>query len=247
MVGLLDRLRSDALGFFDVQVGSLQLHIGVRAGAVDGLRDEARIVAMRHWEQLEAYIAGHSAFKTSFVPMPVGNGAPGVVRAMGAAAEAAGVGPILTLPGAMAEAVARDLSAHTRDVVVSTEGDTFAMHGRAQTFVVDPAGGPGHPGLGVRVSGGPPFAFFASTGRTRIGAGIGHARVVAVLADHGAVADAAASAIGLAMMHPTHVDRALLATRRLEGLGLRGVVILAGSQIGVWGGIEIVPASARPS
>lgn len=239
--GILDRLRSDTLVFFDVQVGNLQLRIG----AVDNIRDQARIIALKHWEQLEAYIAGHSAFKTSFVPQPVGPGAPPVVRAMGDAAEAAGVGPMLTLPGAMAEAVARDLSQQAREVVVTTEGDTFAMHRRAQTFVVEPPMGAGRPGVGVRIEAGGPFAFFASTGRTRISPGIGNARVVAVLAEHGAVADAAASAIGMAMLHPRHVDRALAATLRLVPHGLRGVVILAESQTGVWGDMEIVPAPAR--
>ena len=242
-MGILDRLRSDSLGSFDVSVGNLQLRIS----AAENLRDEARIVALKHWEQLEAYIAGHSTFKTSFVPMPVGPGAPAVVRSMGAAAEAAGVGPMLTLPGAMAEAVARDLSQHARNVVVSTEGDTFAMHHRAQTFVVEPAMGAGRPGIAVRIAAGRPFAFYASAGRSRINPGIGHARVVAVLAEHGAVADAAASAIGLAMHLPTHVDRALEAARRLVVCGMRGVVILAGSQIGVWGEMEIVPAPPRPA
>lgn len=241
-MGLLDRLRSESLGWFDIQVGTLQLRIG----AVDNLRDEARIVALRHWEQLEAYVAGHASFKTSFVPTPVGQNAPPLVRAMGAAAEAAGVGPMLTLPGAIAEAVARDLSHHSREVVVSTEGDTFVMHRRAQTFVVDPPTAGGYPGIAVRIEAGGPFAFYASTGRSRISSGIGHARVVAVLADHGAVADAAASAIGLAMHMPTHVERALAATLRLENLGLRGVVILAESRIGVWGDMEIVPAPGRP-
>jgi len=240
--GILDRLRSDTLVFFDLQVGTLAL----RVGAVDNVRDQARIIALKHWEQLEAYIAGHSSFKTSFVPQPVGPGAPPVVRAMGDAADAAGVGPMLTLPGAMAEAVARDLSQQAREVIVSTEGDTFAMHrGRAQTFVVEPAMGAGRPGLGVRIEAGGPFAFYASTGRTRINPGIGHARVVAVLAEHGAVADAAASAIGMAMLHPKHVDRALAATLRLEPYGLRGVVILAESRIGVWGDMEIVAPPGR--
>ncbi|GAC1364329.1 MAG: UPF0280 family protein [Actinomycetota bacterium] len=240
-MGLLDRLRSDAPAYFDVQVGTLQLRIG----AADTLRDQARIIALKHWEQLEAYIAGHSSFKTSFVPLAVGNAAPAVVRAMASAAEAAGVGPMLTLPGAMAEAVARDLSGLAKGVVVSTEGDTFAMHRRAQTFVVEPQTGANRTGIGVRIEAGGPFAFYASTGRSRINPNIGHARVVAVLAEHGAVADAAASAIGLAMLLPSHVDRALAATLRLKSHGLRGVVILAESQIGVWGDMEIVPAPAR--
>src|SRR6266851_2816590 len=201
-MGILQRLRSDTLTFFELQVGTLQLRIG----AVDNIRDQSRIIALKHWEQLEAYIAGHAAFKTSFVPQPVGPGAPKVVRAM---------------------------------------GDTFAMHRRPQTFVVEPPMGRGRPGIGVRIEAGGPFAFYASTGRTRINPGIGHARVVAVLAEHGAVADAAASAIGLAMLHPKHVDRALTAMLRLEGQGLRGVVILAESQTGVWGDIEIVPVAGR--
>lgn len=238
---LLSRLRSDSLEFFELQVATLQLRIG----AADDVRDQARIVALKHWEQLEAYIAGHSAFKTSFVPQPVGPGAPPVVRAMGDAAEVAGVGPILTLPGALAEAVARELGQTTRDVMVSTEGDTFVMHRRPHTFVVEPPIVAGRPGIGVRIEAGGPFAFYASTGRRTVSPGIGHARVVAVLADHGAVADAAASAIGMAMLQPTHVDRALAASRRLEGRGLRGVVILAESRVGVWGDMEIVPATAR--
>jgi len=49
-----------------------------------------------------------------------------------------------------------------------------------------------------------------------------------------------------AMLRPTHVDRALAAALRLESHGLRGVVIVAESQIGVWGRMEIVPAPGRP-
>jgi uncharacterized protein len=241
--GILDRLRSDSLAFFDLQVGTLQL----RVGAADNIRDQARIVALKHWEQLEAYVAGHSSFKTSFVPQPVGPGAPALVRSMGDAAEAAGVGPMVTLPGAMVEAIARDLSTQVREIVVSSEGDTFSVHRKAQIFVVEPPMGAGRPGIGVRIPPGRPCAFYASTGRTRMNPGIGHARVVAVLAEHGAVADAAASAVGMAMLHPSHVARALSAALRLKGLGLRGVVILAESRIGVWGEMEIVRAPGRPN
>ena len=73
-MGLLDRLRHDALGWFNLEVGSLQLRVGTRIGDAGDLRDEARIVAMRHWEQLEAYVAANSTFQTSFVPLPVSNG-----------------------------------------------------------------------------------------------------------------------------------------------------------------------------
>lgn len=249
-MGLLSRLRPEAFAWSELIVGDLALRVGTPEHLRERLRDEARIVALHHTEQLEAYVATHAAFATSFVPLAVGTGAPPVVRAMGAAAEAAGIGPMLTFPGALAEAVARDLAERAPDVVVSTEGDTFAMRSHPHTYLVDPPAGPGRPGLAVRIAGHGPYAFYSSTGRSRVNPGIGHARVVAVLADHGAVADAAASAIGLAMLHPTHVERALEATirlhERLDDKSLRGVVILAEAHIGVWGEMQIVPAPGRP-
>lgn len=245
-MGLLSRLRPDSFGWFQLGVGDLQLRIGASHHLREGVQDEARIAALRHWEHVEAYVATHAEFRSSFVPLPVEASAPAVVRAMGAAAEAAGVGPMVTFPGALAEAVARDLAASLGEVVVATEGDTFSIGNRPQTYVVDPPGGAGRPGLAVRIVGERPYAFYSSTGRTRINPGIGQARVVAVIADHGAVADAAASAIGLAMLHPRHVERALEATirlrERLDDKSLRGVVIMAHSSIGVWGEMEIVPA-----
>jgi hypothetical protein len=50
----------------------------------------------------------------------------------------------------------------------------------------------------------------------------------------------------MAMLHPRHVKRALAAALRLEAQGLRGVIILAESQVGVWGDMEIVHAPGRP-
>jgi hypothetical protein len=149
---------------------------------------------------------------------------------------------MVTLPGALVEAVARDLAATSREVIVSCEGDTFVVSDRARSYVVDPAVDRGG-GIAIRVRPQGPYAFFCSAGRVRLDPVIGLARVVAVLADHGAVADAAGSAMGSAMHRPHHVERALEVARLIRGI--RGAVVLVQGRIGVWGDIEIVAPTPR--
>lgn len=233
-MGLRDRLRRTRLTSFKVDIGGLRLHVRARSD----LSAEARISALRHWEQLESYVVRHSSFKTSFVPVPVREDAPPLVRAMGEASSAVGVGAMVTLSGALVEALAHDLAAFGRPVVVSTEGDTFVVGNVPGTFMVEPAPDPGLGGLAVRVRLPGPYAFYCSTGRVRIDPAIGRARAVAVLADHGAVADAVGSAMGSALHRPYDVDRALAVAKQTDGV--RGAVVLVQERIGVWGDLEIV-------
>lgn len=238
-MGLLDRIRPSRLDTFEVRAGGLRLMVMAPAE----LADQARTSALAHWEQIEAYVVVNPSFKNLKVPFPVHEGAPPVVRAMGEASEAAGVGPMVTLPGAIVEGVARDLGAVTKEVVVGCEGDTFVVSDRPRSYVVEKPDEPGSGGIAVRVRPQGAYAFFCSTGRIRIDPVIGHARVVAVLADHGAVADAVGSAMGSAMHRPHHVERALEVARKVPGV--RGAVVLSQGRIGVWGDIEIVAPSPR--
>lgn len=227
-------MRQGRLFPFEVRAGDLVLQIQ----APEDLADHARASALGHWEQLEAYVVRNQSFRNSHVPFPVPDDAPFIVKSMGYASQAAGVGPLVTLPGALVEAVARDLLELTKEVIVSSEGDTFVMTDRARSYLVDPPSSPHRTGIAIRIRPQGPYAFFCSAGRVRIDPVIGHARVVAVVADHGAFADAAGSAMGSAMHRPHHVERALEVARMVSGV--RGAVVLAQGRIGVWGDIEIV-------
>lgn len=236
-MGLLDRIRSGPLVAFDVPVGNFRLHV---QATVD-LQDETRASALKHWEGVEVYLVRHSAFQTSYVPVPVSDDAPQVIRAMGEAAELTGVGPMVALPGALVEAVATDLALDTKEVIVSAEGDSFVIRDRPCTFVVEPREGPAG-GIAIRVTFQEPYAFYSSTGRLRVDPVIGHARAVAVLAERGALADAVGSAMGSAMHRPQDVERALEIARRTPGV--RGALLLVEGRIGVWGELEIVTPGA---
>lgn len=232
-MGLLDSIRTQKLIGFRAEAGELVFSIY----AAEDFRDEARASAMRHRESLESYVVSHSAFKTSFVPLPVAEDAPEVVRAMGEAAETAHVAPMVCMPGALCEAIARDLSIRSREVIVSCEGDTFIVGNRTRTFPIDVPALDGTT-LGLRVRSLGSQAIFASVGRKHIDPYIGHARAVAVVAGSGALASATASGMGYAMHRPYDVDRALDVAKRIDGVS--GAVLIAEGGIGMWGDIELV-------
>lgn len=235
-MGLLDRLRPSPLTNFEVTAGELTFAVQ----ATEHLYDEARAAAIKYWEQVEAYVVRHSAFKTSLVPLPVAPDAPGLVRRIGESSEAAGVGPMTAVAGAVVEAIATDLKTMTSEVAVTADGESFVVGGRPKIFLVDPARR-GSGGIGVRVDSRTAYSFYTSLGRIKSDPAIGKARAVAVLAERGGLGGAAGSAIGGAMHRSGDVDRAIEVARRLPGV--LGAVVLAGEdRIGLWGDLQIVSA-----
>lgn len=235
-MGLLDNLRARQLISFHVDVGGLRF----RLHASEDLRDQARASAMHYWEQMESYVARNSAFKTSFVPLAVSADAPSVISEMARASNEAGVGPMVCMTGALVEAIATDLSADSQELIVACEGDVFVLGQRTGSYVIEPSGGVGG-GVAVRMHCDGSAALFSSAGRRQVDPLIGKARAVGVVADHGATASAAGSAMGYAMHREQDVERALEAARKIPGV--RGAVVVAGERIGLWGGIEITSPS----
>lgn len=231
---LTTSLKSDRSIAFKVDAGGIRFTVH----AADNLRDEARISALKQFELLDAYGVSHPDFKTSFVPVAVEKDAPQIVRAIAEAAEATLVAPMVAMPGAVVEAVARDLSQLTKHVIVSAEGDTFIVGPKSRSFVVRRPSSQDEAGVAIRVSSEDHRAFFSSTGRERIDPHIGNAAAIAVVAERGALACAAASAMGYAMRSREDVDRALEVARRIEGVA--GALALSDERIGVWGDIEFV-------
>src|SRR5690606_11870686 len=108
---------------FEVVRGETDLQVS----ASRDLTSEAASVLAAVRLELEAYIGAHPRFAESFVPVPVESGVPEIVRLMASAGAAAGVGPMASVAGAVAEHVARALVAHSADVIVENGGDLYVM------------------------------------------------------------------------------------------------------------------------
>lgn len=224
---------------FEVVVAETDLQI---LAACD-LRVEATALVHAVRGDIESYVAAHPRFAESFVPVPVEDDAPALIREMAAAGEAAGVGPMAAVAGCVAEAVARGLSVFSDEVIVENGGDVYLMGARPRTVALW-AGTHGASGLGLELPAALlPCAMVTSSGTIGHSTSLGSADAVAVIAASGAVADAWATAIGNRIHGPDDLDAAMAFSRHAPGL--LGVVATAGGAVAAWGSATLVPIAAQ--
>lgn len=189
---------------------------------------------------LEAYVAAHPRFVESFVPLPVDADAPEVVLEMARAASAAGVGPMAAVAGAVAEQVARALAAHSCEVVVENGGDCFLVGSKDRVVALHAGASAVSGRVGILVTSDlMPVGVCTSSATVGPSVSLGRADAAAVIAESGALADAAASALGNRVHGAEDIDAAIAAVRGIPGV-LGGVVVVGGA-IGAWGAARLVP------
>jgi ApbE superfamily uncharacterized protein (UPF0280 family) len=70
---------------------------------------------------------------------------------------------------------------------------------------------------------------------------LGQADAACVVADTGALADAAATALGNQIHSPENVGPVIQSAKEISGI--QGVMSIMGETLGVWGDLEVVPLS----
>jgi len=228
----------DARGLvtFEVVRGETDLQIS----AERDLSVEAVDIVTRIRADLEGYIGAHPRFAESFVPLDVEPDAPEVVRAMAAAAASAGVGPMASVAGAVAERVARELAEHSAEVIVENGGDLYLIGRTARRALLLAGDAPLSGKLALAIPAEHlPCAVCTSSGKVGHSVSLGTAHAVTVLAEDGAIADAAATAAGNLVHGEADIERAL--ERAVSVPGVRGAVVVAGERVGALGAVTLVP------
>lgn len=229
----------DATGLvsFEVLHGETDLQIS----ASRDLTAEAAAIVADVRGDLEAYIGAHPRFAESYVPLGVEPDAPEIVRVMAAAGEAAGVGPMASVAGAVAERVARGLAVYSPEVLVENGGDLYLMGCTARHVLLLAGDSPlsGRVALAIPAEH-LPCAVCTSSGTVGHSVSLGSAHAVTVLAESGAIADATATAAGNLVHSAGDIERAL--ERALAVSGVRGAAVVAGERVGALGGVTLVPA-----
>ncbi|MFP4641125.1 MAG: UPF0280 family protein [Chloroflexota bacterium] len=220
---------------FSVAVEETDLSIRARRN----LRRKALRSILKHRSSIEGYINRHPSFAAALEPLPAYDDAPQIVREMSEASSAAGLGPMASVAGAMAEHVGRDLLDFSPEVIVENGGDIFLKITKVRRVGIYAGESPltGKVALEVRPEE-TPLGICTSSGTVGHSLSLGTADAVIVLSRSAPLADAAATAIGNMVKDIEDISNGIESAKRIDGLV--GVVIIKGGRMGMWGGVRIV-------
>jgi ApbE superfamily uncharacterized protein (UPF0280 family) len=229
-------IKDDDLVSFEVTVKQTDLYIRSRRN----LKDKALDSVLKHRGSLEAYIGRHPLFLTTLEPYRAEAEAPAITREMARVSQLTGVGPMAAVAGAIAEAVGRDLLTFSPDVIVENGGDIFLKTSRKRLVAIYAGQSRFTRKIALEIT--PretPLGICTSSGTVGHSLSLGSADAVIVVSPSTALADAAATALGNMVKAVEDIPEVIEQARSIEGL--RGVVVIVGDRMGVWGRLKIVP------
>ena len=219
---------------FNVVVEETDLYIR----ACKNLRSKALRLVLKHRGALEQYIEQHPSFLTSFVPLPLDDTAPLIVKAMIEATSRVGVGPMASVAGAIAEYVGTGLVNFSPEVIIENGGDIYLKCLKDRTVGIYAGKSPLSGRVGLEIKGGEtPLGVCTSSGTVGHSVSFGKADAVVVLSPSTTLADAAATAIGNIVKEANDMSHALEFAGHIDGL--KGVLIIKDDQIAMWGDLKI--------
>jgi ApbE superfamily uncharacterized protein (UPF0280 family) len=129
---------------------------------------------------------------------------------------------------------------YSKNVIVENGGDIFIHMDRGMTVGLFAGASSLSGRIGIKVARGDmPLAVCTSSARVGHSLSFGRADAACVLSKSGALADAAATAVGNAVKSNSDIPIAIEFTRRI--VGVLGVVVVIEQKIGAWGALELVP------
>ena len=229
-------IKDSDLVSFEVTVKQTDLYIRSQRN----LKDKALNSVLKHRAPLEAYIGYHPLFLTTLEPYHAEAEAPAIVKEMARVSQLTGVGPMAAVAGAIAEAVGRDLLAFSPEVIVENGGDIFLKISKKRLVGIYAGQSSFTKKIALEIMPGEtPLGICTSSGTVGHSLSLGSADAVIVLSPSASLADAAATALGNIVKAADDIPQAIERAQSIKGL--RGVIIIVGDKMGVWGRVKIVP------
>jgi hypothetical protein len=208
--------------------------------ALKPLEDITRELILEKRGYIENYIKRYPEFAQTLRPWRVQGPEPMIVNDMAFASEKTGVGPMAAVAGAIAEHVGSGLLKHSDEVVVENGGDVFLRLDSPVTIGIFAGESPLSLRMGICIeSRERPLSICTSSGTVGHSLSLGKADAVCVLSDSCSLADAAATSIGNRVTSKTHIQPAIDFGKHIEGV--RGIVVIIGDNVGIWGDLNVVP------
>ncbi|MBT8358033.1 MAG: UPF0280 family protein [Desulfobacterales bacterium] len=212
--------------------------------AAKELKQIARELILQYRGFIESYIKKHADFEKTLQPWRSSEPVTKIISDMIKAGEIAGVGPMASVAGAIAENVGIGLLEHSTEVIVENGGDLFIKTDSPVTVGIFAGKSPLSMNIGLHLDpGGKQVAVCTSSGSVGHSFSFGTADAVCVVAKSCSLADAAATSIGNRVVKKTDIQRAINFGKTIKGV--EGIALITDDKIGMWGDIKIVPLKEK--
>ena len=226
---------SDDLKGFEVVVKETDLYICAKTD----LSSEAIGSALKYRAHLEEYIEKHPQFQTSLKPLSFDLFAPPIVKEMFAASNAAGVGPMASVAGTIAEFVGRDLLKYSDEVIIENGGDIFIKSRKKRKLGIYAGDSSFSNRLVIEIDGAKtPLGVCTSSATIGPSLSFGKTDATVVICRSAALADACATAIGNIVKEPGDMKEAFEFAKKINGV--IGILIILKDRLGVWGDVKLI-------
>jgi ApbE superfamily uncharacterized protein (UPF0280 family) len=230
-----DSLKTAGLVSFTVVIKETDLFIT----ASHATAHNAQTAVLNARYNIEQYIHSHPEFLSSLIPLPADECAPDIIQDMLSASAAAGVGPMASVAGAVAEHTGREILKQCDEVIVENGGDIFLQVNRDITISVFAGRSPLSNRIGIKISiRNSPLGVCTSSGTVGPSLSFGTADAVTIISPSACRADAAATAIGNLVKSSADIEKAIDAAKKIQDVS--GILIIKDDQMGVWGNINLV-------
>ncbi|UCD10287.1 MAG: UPF0280 family protein [Dehalococcoidales bacterium] len=219
---------------FGVTVKETDLYIRARKN----LRSKAERLVEKYRNILEKYIERYPDFVASLEPFSPGDKAPLIVKEMAESAAAAGVGPMASVAGAIAEYVGRELLEYSPEVIVENGGDIFMKSLSPRTVSIYAGESPLSNRISIEIS--PedtPLGICTSSGTVGHSLSYGKADAVVIVSHSTSLADAVATATGNLVKNEDDIRAGLEFSEKISGV--KGALIIINDKMGVHGEIKL--------
>ena len=219
---------------FTVSVKETNLFVSAQTN----LERKTHRLVLKYRGILEKYIAGHPDFLTSLKPIDVEADAPPIIRDMVQATRKAGVGPMASVAGAVAQFIGEELLDYSPDVIIENGGDIYIKTTRDRVIGIYAGDSPLSGKIGLEIApGDTPCGICTSSGTVGHSLSFGKTDAVTIVAPSATLADAVATACGNVVQTGDDIEQGLSIASKIANV--TGAVIIAGDRIGAWGAVRL--------
>ena len=202
---------------------------------IKGIAEE---IVKKYRTEIEDYIKHRPEFMTSLEPISHDPEAGDIIKEMIRTTKLAGVGPMASVAGAIAEFTGNELLAHSKQIIIENGGDIFMKSDKGRTIAVYAGDSPLSNKIFIKIK--PkdtPIGVCTSSGTVGHSLSFGKADACVIIAKSAILADAVATATCNRIKEKKDIAPSLEFAISIKGV--KGAVAILGKDLGSIGDIEL--------